>query len=133
MLSYAYPDSDDLFAKTIAIEARDEYAGFRQSGRRVLAYLKQLQLKNIRLAASGISTNGLSYDDLDAFFEMALGWIEEDFVELTARFPQDQSKQDDLQFLKAHRRDMIKAFHQPDFIFSLGMMIYLASDLPLDW
>lgn len=124
--NFAFPDADNTFERVYSICAIDELAGYRKSGRQIYTYLTNSGFKNIQLAKSGLNTIGMDYECRQALFDTYFSFIVEDLKVMRDKYPTNQNIADNLEWYADIYDDLEEKFHSPNFIFSLGFMIYTA-------
>lgn len=122
----AYPDTDGDFEKAIKMCADSPFSGFRESGRQIPHLLRKTGFRNVKLIKCGVNTMGMDYDEREALFDMYFSIIKMDFDKLSAEDPRNDHYNECNDWLVEHYDDMRDAFHEDDFFFSLGFVLFTA-------
>ena len=125
-LNIAYPDPRSLFQKAVEICEYTSFSGYRKSGREILSYLTELDMKNIRLHKSGISTTGMSRKERDDFFNIYFWFIMDDLKQMHQNHPESTIIKADLKWMMNNYEEMQLNFKKKEFFFNLGFMLYSA-------
>lgn len=122
----AYPDTDGDFEKAIKMCADSPFSGFRESGRQIPHLLHKTGFRDARLVKCGVNTMGMDYDEREALFDTYFSIIKMDFDRLAEEVPDDKQYHEYRDWLAEHYADMEDAFHEDDFFFSLGFVLFTA-------
>ena len=122
----AYPDTDGNFEKAIKMCADSPFSGFRESGRQIPHLLHKTGFRDVRLVKCGVNTMGMDYDEREALFDTYFSIIKMDFDRLAEEVPDDKQYSEYRDWLAEHYADMEDAFHEDDFFFSLGFVLFTA-------
>lgn len=125
--TFGYPDPNNIIEKTLQIVDQCETSGNRKSGRRIGSFLKQLEFKNIELVNFGTSIKNLSFDEKEAFFDMCFSWMIDDVENMQKKY-NNSFWQENVKFVKESIETIQDLFHRNEFIYSLGTMIFIASN-----
>jgi len=129
-LNYAYPDSTKDFERIYQICENNETSGCRKSGRQIYSCLRKCGFKNIKLERSGLNSIGMNRDQKQALFDTYFSFIMEDLKIMRRRHPSDEKIKEDYKWYSAiyNSKNLEERFHEDGFIFSLGFMIFTASE-----
>ena len=125
----AYPDEHGYFARVMEICAKDDYSGYRQSGRQIYTLLKHAGYTDVSLEKMGLSTIGMDYDERSALFDTYFSFILEDFKLMLERCPADNDIRDIYKWYENVYEDLEETFLKDDFYFNLGFVMYTAKKI----
>lgn len=125
-LNYAYPDDRGMFETAYKICATNQNAGYRFNGRQVLHSLLKSGVENIEIKRQGLTTLGMSKEKKDTLFDLYFRPILLGLEDRANNDPLDADVAENLMWFKEHYALMHDAFVSPEFIFSLGIVIYVA-------
>jgi len=126
-LNFAFPDPEGSFERVFNICEADERSGYRKSGRQIFTFLNKLQLKNIKLEKAGLNTIGMDFNERSALFNIYFPFILEDLEILVDKYPNYAQLREDLEWYSENFNNIEEKFHESDFIFNLGMMLFTAN------
>lgn len=125
-LNLAYPDESVAFAEAMRLCAASPWSGFRQSGRQVPYLLKKAGYRDVALVKCGLDTLGMDYDDRQALFDTYFSIIKQDYRILSDTQPDNDSYRLAQKWIDQNYNDLEDAFHEENFFFSLGFMLFTA-------
>ena len=106
--------------------AASPWSGFRQSGRQVPYLLKRAGFRDVALVKCGLDTLGMDYDDRQALFDTYFSIIKQDYRILSDTQPDNDSYRLAQKWIDQNYNDLEDAFHEENFFFSLGFMLFTA-------
>ncbi len=124
--NFAYPDEGNEFERCFKICLTNEDSGYRHSGRQIFTLLTNAGFKQIRLEKMGINTIGMDFDEKQAMFNIYFDFTLGDLAIMSKKYPNDKSVQDNYKWLSNKFSDLEDKFHENNFIFNLGMVMYTA-------
>lgn len=125
-LNLAYPDERGLFAEAMRLCAASPWSGFRQSGRQVPYLLKKAGFRDVRLVKCGLDTLGMDYDERQALFDTYFSIIKQDYRTLSTTRQNNENYRLAQKWIEQNYDDAEDAFHEENFFFSLGFMLFVA-------
>lgn len=125
-LNLAYPDERGLFAEAMRLCAASPWSGFRQSGRQVPYLLKKAGFRDVRLVKCGLDTLGMDYDERQALFDTYFSIIRQDYRTLSTTRQNNENYRLAQKWIEQNYDDAEDAFHEENFFFSLGFMLFVA-------
>lgn len=125
-LTYAYPDENNNFGRSIKIANYLETAGYRKSGRQIYTLLRHAGFENINLNLAGINTINMDYDQREDMFDTFFTFLRADSKLMVEKYPDNQVYRDDYNWICKNYDDLNQEMHDKDFFFSFGFMIYTA-------
>ncbi len=124
--NFAYPDEENAFDRCFKICLTDEESGYRYSGRQIYTLLTNAGYNQIKLEKMGINTIGMDFDEKQAMFNIYFDFVLGDLAIMAKKYPNDKTIQDNLKWLSTTFSDLEDKFHENNFVFNLGTMIYTA-------
>lgn len=126
-MNLAHPDTKGDFARMIEICSYCDMLGYRKSGRQVYSYLKSAGFNHVKLEKIGLSTANMSYDQRCALFDVYFGYIPTALEKTIERDPSLFRAKHDYEWVQMVRDNVYEEFLNNQFLFSLGYMIFTAS------
>lgn len=133
LFTYGYPDEERLIEKLNNIIEKTETSGYRKSGRRIGLFLKQLGFKYIYRPNLGMSSRDMDYEEKEAFFHMCLSWNIDDIEKMVKKYPESNEWKNYLDWYKENIDHIHELFFDPNFVYNLGTVIFVASDKEIEW
>jgi hypothetical protein len=99
-----------------------------KAGRQIYSYLKRCGFKNIKLERCGLNSIGMDYLNKQAFFDTYFSFILEDLKIMKNKYPEDETIKADYEWYSDIYESLEERFNSEDFIFSLGFMIFTATE-----
>lgn len=127
-LNIAYPDPHLSFQKAVEICEYTSYSGYRKSGREILSYLEEIDMKDIILHRSGLSTVGMNRKERENLFDIYFWFILDDLKIMHKEHPESNIIKADLDWLLSCYDEMKIDFKKSDFFFNIGFMLFSAGN-----
>lgn len=121
-----YPDSDKMFSRMIDICSYCDILGYRQSGKEIYTYLKRCEYSQVKIEKIGFDTSGMDYFAREALFNAYFGYIPVALEKTKERYSNNLRIQKDYKWVCENINEANQRFHQSDFLFSLGYIVYTA-------
>lgn len=125
-LNYAYPDETHQFDKIYKMCSVNKSLGYRFNGRQILHYLLKAGFTKIELKKQGLSTLGMSEKERSILFDMYFKPIFSGADRVAEEGGGDINLIEDAEWAKNNYDKVRKLFFNPDFVFSLGIVIITA-------
>ncbi len=129
-INFAFPDPQNAYERIYKMCDRDEQSGNRRNGRQIYSALYQAGYKNIRLERQGLSNVDMTEEEKDAFFGMYFPFTLENAKIMSEKYSWNSEYKNDYLWFQQNFSDIHENFLKPDFVFSLGFMIYTAGKQP---
>lgn len=126
-INYAFPDNEKLFENAYKICAKDKNSGYRQNGRQIPHYLLKAGVENIKIRKQGLTTLNMDVEKREALFNLYFKPILADLEQSSKMQPDDIEIVEDLEWYRENYEKLHSALLNPEFVFSLGIMIFVAS------
>jgi SAM-dependent methyltransferase len=120
------PDEKGIFARAMEMCAISKYSGNRTTGREVPELLSETKMKNIKLHKKGISTKGMDSKQRKKLFDVYFSFILDDLRKMNKENTKDIEVAQNLEWMEANYRTMLKIFKDESFFFSLGCVLFSA-------
>lgn len=124
--SLAYPDKDKIFHKMINICSYCDMLGCRNGGKAIYSYLKQNGFSKVSIEKISLNTSMMSYDEKEALFNLYFGYLPVALEKTMEAHPNNIRIQKDYNWVCENLDYANQKFHQSDFIFFVGYIIYTA-------
>lgn len=124
--SLAYPDKDKIFHKMINICSYCDMLGSRNSGKEIYSHLKQNGFSKVSIEKISLNTSMMSYDEKEAIFNLYFGYLPVALEKTMESHPNNIRIQKDYNWVCENLDYANQKFHQSDFIFFVGYIIYTA-------
>lgn len=124
----AYPDNKGYFKRAIDICEYTNFSGYRKSGREIYSYLKEIDIDNIKLHKTGMSTIRMNRKQRSDFFEIYFWFILDDLKIMYEQHPNSKILKSDLQWFQNTYEEMKLQFKKSDFFFTLGLVLFSAGE-----
>lgn len=123
---FAFPDEDKTFCKMINICSYCDIVGYRKSGKEIYSHLKRSGFSNVNIEKISLNTATMSYDECEALFNAYFGYLPTALEKTMESHPDNLKIQKDYDWVCKNLEDANQKFHQNDFIFFVGYIIYTA-------
>lgn len=124
--SLAYPDENKIFRKMINIYSYCEILGYRNSGKEIYSHLKRSGFSEVKIEKISLNTATMSYDESEAVFNAYFGYLPVALEKTIESYPNNIRIQKDYDWVCKNLDYANQKFHQSDFIFFIGYIIYTA-------
>lgn len=124
--SLAYPDEDKLFHKMINISSYCDILGYRKSGKEIYTHLKRNGFSEVKIEKITLNTAAMNYDESEAIFNLYFGYLPVALEKTMESHPNNIRIQKDYNWVCKNLNCANQKFHQSDFIFFVGYIIYTA-------
>ena len=125
-INFAYPDDGGTFDRIYKMCARIPNSGDRLNGRQIPHHLIKAGFGQIDLVRQGLNTFNMTKDQRDVLFNMYFKPILSGSKELCEQYPQNEDFCEDYSWYNSNYEDIHKRFLDDEFVFSLGIQIYVA-------
>ncbi|MDO4931146.1 MAG: methyltransferase domain-containing protein [Prevotellaceae bacterium] len=125
-LTFVCPDTNDDFSHAIQICNRDDYAGYRHSGKEVYGMLIDAGFKEVRLVKKGLDSSGLTKNQKLDMFDIYFSFIYEDTRQLYNNNPENRIREDDFNWIKGHYEQLRERITCSNVLYQLGVVTYTA-------
>lgn len=124
-LNLFYPDDEGLMKKYFDLANADSLAGFRQSGRQIYKYLREVGAKEISLELNGLSTVGMSYQQKRDLLT-TYSFLPHEYERLAKENPNNDDYKKANEWLYENMPTIEDIFLEDDYFFMGGFVIYTA-------
>ncbi len=121
-----YPDSDKMFRKMVEISSYCDILGYRQRGKEIYTYLKRCGYSQVKIEKIGYDTSEMDYFAREALFNTYFGYIPVALEKTIERYSNNLRIQKDYKWVCKNINEANQRFHQNDFLFSVGYIVYTA-------
>ena len=125
-LAIAYPDSDKKFEHMMDVLKRDKYSGSSNTGRKILNYLKRLNVKKVYMHDKLITTANMSSKERSDLFDVYFSYVPPEINSMIEEDPLNDRAVDDKEWLITNYDELKCRFLSQEFLFISGFMIYYA-------
>lgn len=124
--NFCFPDTNGLFRRMTDICSFCDILGYRNSGKEIYTYLKRSGYKKVKIEKMGLNTTTMNYDEKDALFDIYFGYIPTALKKTISKYDNNRKLEFEYNWVLEHIDEANQLFHQDDFVFSLGYIIYTA-------
>lgn len=121
---------DQIYSRAMQICFKSKTTGNRASGRNVLGYLKDCNLKGCEILNEGdgemhgLNTSDMPMEDREAFAYMLFDFIERGVTMTLKDNPQDPEAVEDYEWFMKNKSNLIEGFMDRNLTFNLGYLVF---------